>query len=209
MGGPEAALQGGAAGEWRGGAGGPAVQDVAQERRLFLVTPWQDMRAGVVARPGQARREADGVADQAPAVRDEWRPGAPGGALGRERGARVPVCEAELDLACGSGGVVFGPARGKRCTGRREGERLDGKAHEAIIVAQGGNTRPFIARKAHGDGLSVAPGAQGAAPRLDRFRALREHQTLPAGSASGLYADIGGGIGPVEAHKGRTCFRDW
>jgi hypothetical protein len=103
----EETLQGGATCALCGCEGGPAVQDVAKERRIFLVTPVQDMREGVFERPGQAIREADGVDDQSVAVLDEWREGAPGGALGRERGAKE-----ERDLACGIGGVVFGPARG-------------------------------------------------------------------------------------------------
>ena len=205
--GPEEALQGGAAGELRGVERRPAAQDVAKERRIFLVKPVQDMREGVFERTGQAVREADCVTDQAPAVRDEWRQGAPGGALGGERRERVPVCEQERDLKCGIGGVICGPARGKRVTGLRQGERSDGKAHEEIIVAQRGHDGPFIEFQAHGHRVSVAPRMQGADPRVDRCGAVCEGHKLPALGAGGLSADIVCGIRPVEAHKGRKGFR--
>jgi hypothetical protein len=86
---------------------------------------------------------------------------------------------------------------------------MDGKEHEEIIVAQGGYKGPFIALKAHRDGLSVAPRAQSPAPRLDRFRVVLEPQKRASFSASGLYTDIVVGIGPVEAHKGRQGVRGW
>ena len=57
------------------------------------------------------------VADQATAVFDELsRQGAHGGALGLERRELVAVFEEQFDLEFGIGGVVFGPARGKRFT---------------------------------------------------------------------------------------------
>jgi hypothetical protein len=87
--GPEDTRQGEAAGEVGGFAGGPAGQQVATDRRICLVKPWQDMRAGIFARPGQAMREAAFVAAQAAGL-DEGRPGAPGGSAAL-RGASIPV----------------------------------------------------------------------------------------------------------------------
>ena len=65
---------------------------------------------------------------------DELRQGAHRGALGGERGELVAVFEEELDLEFGIGGVIFGPARGKRFAVLRHGERIDGKEHEEIIL---------------------------------------------------------------------------
>jgi hypothetical protein len=106
-------------------------------------------------------------------------------ALGGKRGALVAVCEEECDLECGIGGVVFGPAGGKRFTVLGQGERIDGKEHEEIIVAQGGDTGPFMQLQTHSHGWSVAPRAQGLDPRVDRFRAVLEHQKLSSLRASG------------------------
>jgi hypothetical protein len=117
---------------------------------------------------------------------DEWRSGAHRGALGGKRGARVAVCEEECALECGLGGVVFGPAGEKRCTVRGQGERSDGQEHEEILWAQGGDNGPCIPLQTHRHRVSVAPRAQGLAPRVDRFRAVREHQKLASLSASGL-----------------------
>jgi hypothetical protein len=127
-------------------------------------------------------------------------------ALGGKRGALVAVCEEECALECGSGGVVCGPAGGKRFTVLGQGERIDGKEHEEIILAQGGDNGPFIQLKTHRNGLSVEPRAQGLDPRVDRFRAVLEHQKLSSLRASGLEADIVFGVSPVEANTGRTCF---
>jgi hypothetical protein len=171
-----------------------------------LLRPLPDVGKGVFAGTGQAVGEPHGVADQAPAVCDEWRSGAPRGALRGERRALVAVCEQECDLACGSGGVLLGLARGQRCAVLRQGERSDGQEHEAIRGAPRGHERPFRACQAHRDGWAVAARAQGLEPRIDRLGAVCEHEKLPALSASSLEAHIVCGIGPVEAHKGRTCF---
>jgi hypothetical protein len=84
--------------------------------------------------PGQAMGQPDFVADHATAVFDEWRQGAPGGALGGERGELVVVFEQELDLECGVGRVVLRSAGGKRCAGLGQRERMDGKEHEEILL---------------------------------------------------------------------------
>jgi hypothetical protein len=51
--------------------------------------------------------------------------------------------------------------------------------------------------------LAVEARAQGADPRVDHFRTVCETQKLPARSTGDLSADIGCGIRPVKAHKGR------
>ena len=129
---------------------------------------------------GQAIRQTDFVADQAPAVFNELRQGAHRRALGGEGRELVTVFEQELDLEFGIGGVIFGPARGKRFAVLGHGERMDGKEHEEIIVAQRGHDGPFIEFQAHRDRLAVEARAQGLDPRIDRLRAVFEPQKLPA-----------------------------
>ena len=114
VGAPEEAFQGGAAGELRGFEGGPAAEDVAKERRIFLGKPLQDLWKVVFERTGQAVCATDCVTDEAPAVFDELGEGTPGGAVGPQGLELVTVCEEECDLEFRVGGVVFGSAGGKR-----------------------------------------------------------------------------------------------
>ena len=108
----EAGLKGGAACALRRFEGGPAAQEVAKERRIFLVKPLQAMRERVFERTGQAISETDWVADEATTGLDTLRQSSHGGALGGERGELVAVCEEEIDLAFGIGRVVFRTAGG-------------------------------------------------------------------------------------------------
>jgi len=204
--GTEEAFQSGVACELHGFEGGPAAEEVAKDRRIFVLQPLQDVRAGVFEGTGQAGGETHCVADQAPAVCDELRQGAHGGALGAEGGALVTVCEEQCELEFSIGGVIFGPARGTRVAVRGHGERIDGKEPEEIIVAQHGHAGPFIELQAHSDGLAVASRAEGLDPGVHRFRTMFKAQKLTLFSASGLEADIGFRISPVEANKGRKCF---
>jgi hypothetical protein len=55
--------------------------------------------------------------------------------LGGEWGELVAVFEEDLDLEFGIGGVVFSTAGGKRFTVFGQGERIDRKEHEEIILA--------------------------------------------------------------------------
>ena len=204
--GPEECFQGGAARELRGFEGRPAAEEVAQDRRLFLGTPVQDLWTVVFAGTGQAVRAPDVGADQAPAVCDEWGEGPHGRALGRHGLARVTVFAEEFDLECRIGGVVLGSAGSKRVAVRGHGERMDGQAHEELIGAQCRHDGPVIEFQAHRDRLSVEARAQGLAPHVDGFRAGFEAQELPPCSASGLSADIVLGLRPIEADTGGTCF---
>ena len=79
---PENAGVGGAPGAWHGVQGGPATQDVANERGLFVRQPVPHLGDRGLERPGQALGQADGVAHHAAAMGDAWRPGTPGQALG-------------------------------------------------------------------------------------------------------------------------------
>jgi hypothetical protein len=154
----------------------------------------------------QARRQTDCVADQATAVCDELRQGAPRGAVRAKGGELVTVFEEDLDLERGIGGIICGPAGGTCCAVPGQGERMDGTAHEAILLAPCVHHGPFLQLTAHSDGGSVASRPQGADPRIDRVRAVREDQKRSFCRARGLEADLVCGLRPVEANKGRKCF---
>jgi hypothetical protein len=204
--GPEEACQRGAACELRGVEGGPAAEAVANDRGIFLGKPWQDLWKVVVERHGQAGGQTDFVAAQAPAVLDALRQGAPGGAVGAEGGKLVAVCEEDLDLECGIGGGICGPARGTRCTVRGHGEWIDRKEPEEILGAPRGHAGPFRTFQAHRDGWSVVSRAEGLDPGMPLFRTMCKAQQLPLCGASGLEADSVLRISPVEAKKGRKYF---
>ena len=178
--GTEKALQGGATRELDGFQGRPAAQEVAKDRRIFFLKPLQDVGEVVFQRTRQAIRQPDFVADEAPAVFDELRQGAHRWALRDKGGEFVTMFEQDLDLEFGIGGVIFGPARGKRFAVLGHGERIDGKEHEEIIVLQCRHKRAFIEFQADGKRLAVEPRAQGADPRVNHFRTVFETQKLPA-----------------------------
>ena len=184
--GTEKALQGGATGESDGFQGGPAAEEVAKDRRIFFLKPLQGVGEVVFERTRQAIRQPDFVADEAPAMFDELRQGAHRWALRDKGGEFVTVFEQELDLEFGIGGVIFGPARGKRFAVLGHGEWIDGKEHEELILAQRRHDGPFIEFQTHGNRLTVKPRAQALDPRVDRLRAVVEAQKLPVRRATGL-----------------------
>jgi hypothetical protein len=163
---------------------------------------------GVFERTRQARRQPDCVADAAPAVCNALRQGAPRGALRDKGGEFVTVLEQAFDLACGSGGGIFGPARGTRCAVLGRGERIDGQEHEESIVLPRSPPGAFIAFQADGKRVAMAPCAQGAAPRVDHCRPGCETHELPARSTGDVSAAIVFGLRPVEAHTGGKGFGD-
>jgi hypothetical protein len=78
----EKVLKGSATRELRRFESWPAAQEVAQDARILLLKPLQNVWEGVFQRTGQAIGAADCVADQATAGFDELRSGAHRGALG-------------------------------------------------------------------------------------------------------------------------------
>jgi hypothetical protein len=133
-----------------------------------------------------------------------WRQGAHGGAWGAEWGELVAVVEEELDREVGSGGGVFGMARGQRFAVLGPGARSEGKAPEDIIVAPCRHAGPCRECQAYRDGLAVEARAQGLEPGLTRFRTMCKAQQRPLCGASGVEADLVCRIRPVEAHQGRN-----
>ena len=141
---PEEPFQGGAARKVRGFEGGPAAEEVAKNRRVFVGKPLQDLWKVVFEGTGQAICTTDFVTDQATAVFDELGEGTHGGALGLQGLKLITVFEEEFELQFRIGGVVFSSARDKRFAVPGHGERIDGKEHKEIIVAQCRHDGPFI-----------------------------------------------------------------
>jgi len=204
--GTEEAFQSGAACELGRFEGGPAAEEVAKDRGIFLGKPLQNLWKVVFKRTGQAVGQTDFVADQATAMLDELRQGAHGGALGVEWGELVAMFQEDVDQEFGIGGVIFGPAWGKGFAVLGHGERVDGKEHKAIIVAQRGYDRSFIEFQAHSDRLAVETHPESLDPGMNRLRTMCKAQTLSLYGASGLEANSVFRISPVEANKGRKCF---
>src|SRR4029450_4187529 len=107
----------------------------------------------------------------------------------------------DVDQEFGIGGVIFGPARGKGFAVLGDGERVDGKEYEAIIVAQCGYDRSFLEFQAHSDGLAVEACPEGLDPGVNRFRTMGKAQKLTWCGARDLEANSVFRISPVEAHK--------
>ena len=105
--------------------------------------PLQDVREGVVERTRPAMRQTDCVADQATAVCDALRQGAPRGAWRVQGGELAAVCEEARNLECGIGGIIVGPAGGTCCAVPAMGAV---RTPEALYAAQGthcGNAADF------------------------------------------------------------------
>ena len=67
------------------------------------------------------------------------------------------MLEQELKLEFGVGRVVLGVAGREGFAIPREGEGIDGKEHEEVILAQGVDDGAFVELEANGDGLPFEP----------------------------------------------------
>ena len=140
-----------------------------------------------------------------PALFDALGEGTPGEALGLQGRERVMVCKQECALEFCLGGVVCGMAGGEGFPVPGHGARMDGKAHEELIVASGRHHGPFMKFQAHRARASAEARAQGLAPRVNGFRAMCEAQELPPRSARDVSADIVLSSRPIEADQGGAC----
>ncbi len=112
------------------------------------------------------------------------------------------MLEQELKLELGIGRVVLGVAGREGFAIPREGEGIDRKEHEEVILAQGVNDGAFVELEANGDGLPFEPLAQGVHPRVDGFWRVLEAAELACLGASRLHTDVVFGIRPVDADEG-------
>ena len=206
----EEGFEGSTARELRRLAGRPATENVAADRRVFLLQPVQHVRDRVLEGPGQAVGDPDVVADHATAVCDELCEGAHRGALRLERLALVARGEPQGEWACGVGGVVCGPARGEGVALPRQRQGMDREEDEQVILAQGGDQGACGACETEGHGLTVEPRAPRGDPCVDGRGGVLELEAFPLCGASRLEAPVMCGIRPVDPNKGRkgfVCYR--
>src|SRR4030095_8170393 len=97
----EEGFEGGTSGELRRLEGRPATQEVAEDRRVFLLTPVQHVRERGLEGTGQAGGDSDFLADHAAPVFDELCKGAHRGALRLERLQLVAMGEQQFELERG------------------------------------------------------------------------------------------------------------
>ena len=145
--GAEEALEGRAARELNGFEGRPWGEEVAEDGGVFVVEPLEDRREVVVQGTGEAIRETYVVADQTTAMFDEWFEGTYGGALGGEGCEFVAMREQELTLEFGVSRVVLGMAGREGFPVPREGEGVDGKEYEEVILTQRGDDGTRVAAR--------------------------------------------------------------
>jgi hypothetical protein len=202
----EEAFQGGATGELHGFEGGPLSQKVAEDDRVLVVKPLEDVREVVFQGPGEAIGEAHFVANEAAPMVDEWLKGAHFGALRGEGLKCVAMGEQELDLELGVRGVVLGVAGRESFAIPRQGEWVDGKEHEAVILPQCGDDGALVEFETDGNGLLLESYAQGAHPLINGVWLVFEDTELTFLRAGCLQADSVFGISPVDADEGRKLF---
>jgi hypothetical protein len=202
----EEAFQGGEPGELHGFEGGPLSQKVAEDDRVLVVKPLEDVREVVFQGPGEAIGEAHFVANEAAPMVDEWLKGAHFGALRGEGLKCVAMGEQELDLELGVRGVVLGVAGRESFAIPRQGEWVDGKEHEAVILPQCGDDGAFVEFETDGNGLLLESRAQGAHLLINGVWLVCEDTQLTCLRASCLPADMVFGISPVDADESRKLF---
>jgi hypothetical protein len=183
--------------------GRPATQKVTKDRGVFILKPLQHVRKIIFQGTRETIGDPHAVVDHTAAVFDALCQGAHRGALWLERLQLIAMGQQQFELECGICGVVFGPAGGKGFTIPCQCQRIDGKEHQKVIRAQGGDNGPFVELEAYRNGVAIAPRAQRADPRVDGLGRVWEDEALSFGGACGLQADIMFALGPVETDEGR------
>ncbi len=204
---PEEALQGGAARELCGLEGWPLGEKIAEDGRVFVVKPLQDMRKVVFQGAAETVRDAHFVAHEAAAMFDELFEGAHRRALGFQRRERIAMFEQEFELELSVGGIVLGMAGCEGFTVSCEREGIDGKEHEEVVLAQRIDEGAFVEFETDGNRLSLEALAQGTHPLIDGFWRVYKDTELACLRASRLQADIVFGNSPVDADERRKCIR--
>jgi hypothetical protein len=155
---------------------------------------------------GEAISDTHVVAHEAVAMVDELLKGRQFGALRGKRVKLVAMGEQELEPEFGVRGVVLGVAGRDSFARPREGEWVDGKEHEAVILPQRGDEGALVEFETDGNGLLLESRAPGARPRSAGVWLVFEDTELTCLGASGLQADMVFGISPVDADEGRKLF---
>ncbi len=201
----EAGLKGRAPCEWCRFEGRPATQNVTKDRGVFLLKSLPHVRKIIFQGPRETMGDPHAVVDHTAAVCNELFQSAHRGALWLERLQRIAMGQQQCELECGIGGVVCGPAGGKGFTIPCQCQRIDGKEHQKVIRAQGGDHGTCVELEADRNGVAIAPRAQCADPRIDGLGRVCEDAVRSFGGACGLQADIMFALGPVETDEGRKC----
>jgi hypothetical protein len=202
----EEAFQSRASRQLYGLEGRPLGEEVAKEGGIFVVEPLQHMRKVVFQGTSEAICDAYLVADQAAAMFHELFKGAHGRTLGLKGAELIAMLEQEFKEEFGVSGVVLGLAGGEGLAIPREGEWVNGKEHEAVILPQRGDDGAFVEFETDGNGLCLESRAQGAHPLVNGVWLVFEDTELTFLRAGCLQADIVFGISPVDADKGRKLF---
>jgi hypothetical protein len=169
----EEAFQGGATGELHRFEGGPLSQKVAEDDRVLVVKPLEDVREVVFQGTGQAIGEAHFVANEAAAMLDELLKGTHFGALRGEGLKFVAMREQELELEFGVRGVVLGMAGRESFAIPREGEGLTGKSTRQSYFRSAETMGPLLSSRQMAMGCS-----------LNRVRKVLTHASMVSGWCS-------------------------
>ena len=146
------------------------------------------------------------VADQTAAMFDELFAGTHRGAWGGEGREFVAMLEKALKLEFRVSGIVLGVAGRDGFTVLGQGWRIDGEQNKKFVLTQGIDERAFIEFEAHGNRASCAPLSYGTGPLIDGLWFVLKNHELPFVVADGLSADLGCGIGPLDADEGGKFF---
>jgi hypothetical protein len=191
---------------WPRVAGGPAAETVTTQPGGLVLKPWASRRDRVV--PGA--RETGGaphvVPDHASTVVDAWCQGAQGRGLGGEGRPRVAGGAQPCARECRGGGVSLRAAGGQRVAVARAGQGMDGNEDAAVVWAPGADEGPLVECEADGEWWAGDPLAHGPHPCRKGVWRVREEAVRSGGGARRLSAHSRGGLSPVEADTGCTCF---
>jgi hypothetical protein len=161
---------------WRGFCGGPALEEVTEQRAVLVGEPLKRLREVVFQGAGDAIGDAGLIIDETAAHLDELLEGAHLGALGVERLKFLGVIQEQFERELSVGGIVFRAAVREHLAvlGKRGG--IDGEQHDEFVLAQRIDDRALGEFQSDGDGLTAKAFAQVSSPFVDGFRAVLEDE---------------------------------
>jgi hypothetical protein len=165
-------------------------QNVAEDERVLVVKPLEDVREVVLQGTGEGSSEAHVVANEAAPMVDEWLKDTHVGTLRGEGLKCGAMGEQELELEFGVRRVILGVAGRDSFALPREGEWGNGKAHEAVVPPPRDDDGACVAFEPDGHGWLLESRAQGAPPRINGVWLVLEDTALTFLRASGLQADM-------------------
>jgi hypothetical protein len=185
--------------------GWPLGEEVAEEGRVVVGEPCQDLRTIVVQGAREAVGQTDLVLYQAPAEFHELIQGAHRGTLRGEHLECITVFEESFALEFRIRGVILGSTGCEGLTVFGHRERVDGEEPQKVMGTSSRNKRTWGQLEADGHRLTAEAGAERTRPGVDRLGRVFHHTEFPGVGASRLQTDRVCGIRPVEADKRRAC----